>query len=176
LSKVLGFFLTILFASLGAVTSYILWYDVGWYVIIQILVTLAIGGFGEHYVSGQGYYHYTTVNGVFVGRVPTWIPFMWVFVVQAALVTALSIGLKGFSAVGGSGIFGLLLDFLILEPYLSKSKGLWQWTQVKSGYFDFVPTNLNRFYAPVGNYVVWLLFPCIMNWLLLCLAFVFSFI
>ncbi len=174
MSKVFGLFLTVLFAGLAAATSYIIWFDAGWYVTIQILITLAIGGLGEHYVSGQGYYHYTNANGVFVGRVPTWVPFMWVFVVQGTLITALTLGLKGFSAVTGSGILGLLLDSLILEPYLSKSKGLWQWTRVDSGYFDFVPTNLNRFYAPVGNYVVWLFFPIIMNWLLQCLVFMFS--
>lgn len=176
MSKLLGFLLTMLCASLGAATSYIIWYDVGWYVVIQILVTLSIGGLGEHYVSGRGYYHYTNVNGVFVGRVPAWIPFMWVFVVQGTLLFALLLGLKGFAAVAGSGFIGLLLDSLILEPYLSKSKGLWRWTHVESGYFDFVPPNLNRFYAPVGNYLVWLFFPAIMNWFLQCLVFVFSFI
>lgn len=176
MSRFLGILLTTLFASLGAATSYIIWYDTGWYVVLQILVTLIIGGFGEHYVSGQGFYHYTRVNGVFVGRVPTWIPFMWVFVVQGTLIAALALGFKGFPAVAGSGLIGLSLDSLLLEPYLSKSKGLWLWNRGKRGYFDFVPPNLNRFYAPVGNYLVWLFFPVVMNWFLQCLVFVFSLI
>ncbi|RDE12925.1 MAG: hypothetical protein C4K47_06975 [Candidatus Thorarchaeota archaeon] len=176
MSKVFGLLLTVLFASLGAATSYLLWHAAGWYVIVQIFITLAIGGLGEHYVSGQGYYHYTNVNGVFVGRVPTWIPFMWVFVVQGTLIAAILLGLKGFSAVTGSGILGLVLDSVFLEPYLSKTKGLWQWRHVESGYFHFVPPNLNKFYAPIGNYMVWLFFPIVMNWLLGGLLFILSYL
>jgi len=176
LSKLLGLFLTMLFASLGAATTYVLWYATGPYVVVQVLLTLAIGAFGENYISGQGYYHYTNVNGVFVGRVPAWIPFMWVFAVQGTLLAAILFGLKGFAAIAGSGLLGLFLDSLILEPYLSRSKGLWLWNRGQRGYFSFVPPHLNRFYAPVGNYLVWLFFPVIMNWFLQCLIFVFCFL
>jgi hypothetical protein len=124
---------------------------------------LFIAALGEHYVSGKGYYSYTSTNGYFIGRVPLWIPFMWVFVLQGALLFTLIIGLADFLAIYFSGIICLLFDFIIVEPYLCAQKKLWQWTPVEGGYFRFIPNRLNRFTAPVGNYITWFLFPFLLN-------------
>jgi len=138
----------------------------GLIVSIQVLSILIIGTFGEHFVSSQGYYHYTETNGFFVGKVASWIPFMWLFAIQGLFLVGIFLGLDGISASFFAALMAVSLDFAFIEPYCSKRKALWIWNPVQNGYFRFVPEKLNRFTAPTGNYVVWYLFPLLMGLLI----------
>ena len=155
----------------GIVTGHFLGQIVGILVIPHILFIFAISTAGEHYVSGKGYYRYTESNGYFIGRVPLWIPLMWVAIIQYALLVGSILNSNPIITIALSGLICLTLDSLFIEPYLCKKKQLWQWTDVDSGYFSFLPHSMNRFTAPPGNYIVWLLFPLIANSGLLLLAF-----
>ncbi len=166
MSRYIGAFLTLLFVFLSVITLTPLWNLYGFHSIIQTVAILIVASVGEHIVSGRGYYHYTNVNGVFVGRVPIWIPLMWVFVIQAALLFSLGIGLVGLQAIMLSGVLCASLDIIAVEPLLSAKYGMWRWTSVDEGYFKFIPAQVNRFTAPFGNYLTWLIFPILLNWLL----------
>ncbi|MCF2138219.1 MAG: carotenoid biosynthesis protein [Candidatus Thorarchaeota archaeon] len=165
-----GIGLTILMMGLSTLTSFHLWWIYGLNVAYQVIVTLLIATLGEHLVSGQGYYYYTKHNGLFIGNVPLWIPFMWVFTVQVSMISALTWGLPGLAAAVGSGLIASLVDFAFLEPYFSRQQGYWIWQSVERGYFRFVPKELHRFTAPPGNYITWFLFPTIMNVFLVLLS------
>ncbi|MFW9847996.1 MAG: hypothetical protein ACFFF4_02585 [Candidatus Thorarchaeota archaeon] len=158
-----GILLTYIFISLGFVTSSFLWGVYGWIISIQVILILSIGFLGEHVVSGQGYYHYTELNGILVGKVASWIPFMWLFIIQGLFIAGLFFGLDGISSSFFTGTTGALIDLILIEPYCSRKKSLWIWKRVENGYFSFVPSKLNRFTAPAGNYVVWYLFPLLMG-------------
>ena len=166
MSRYIGASLTLLFAFLSVITLTPLWHLFGFHAIIQTVGILIVASVGEHVVSGRGYYHYTNVNGVFVGRVPVWIPVMWVFVIQGALLFSLTMGLVGLQAILLSGFLCASLDILAVEPLLSAKYGMWRWTSVDDGYFKFIPAQVNRFTAPFGNYLTWLIFPILLNWLL----------
>ncbi|MEM2142462.1 MAG: hypothetical protein QXS20_05465 [Candidatus Thorarchaeota archaeon] len=169
MSKWFGLAVTSLFVVLSAFSTYVLWTLVGWRIGVQVLVTLIIAGVGEHHVSGRGYYHYTSINGIFVGRVPVWIPFMWVFACHFFHLLSLAVGLTGHWIVIGTGMLGMLTDLSLVEPLFSRVKGLWLWTPVERGYFSFIPSQFNRFTAPPGNYIVWFGFPALMCLLLMAL-------
>jgi len=175
MSKMLGHILAAILVVLATSTTYLLWTMAGWRVGVQIVAILIVGAIGEHYISGQGYYHYTEskTNGFFVGRVPLWIPFMWVFAVQGTLVLSLMMGLPAAGAILGSGLLGAVLDLVIIEPVLSRERALWTWTPVENGYLGFLPAQVDRFTAPPGNYLVWLVFPAMANWLLYGLMILF---
>jgi hypothetical protein len=158
-----GLLLTVIFWTLGFLTSSYLFGIYGWIVSLQLVSILAIGSFGEHIVSSQGYYHYTELNGLFIGKVASWIPFMWAFVIQGLFIVGLWFGLDGFSCSIFSGVSGSLIDFALIEPFCSKRKSLWVWKQVEKGYFSFVPERFNRFTAPTGNYATWFVFPVLMS-------------
>ena len=147
----------------GMFTSYLLWQIFAHRVILQIIAILCISAIGEHIVSGKGYYHYTERNGFFIGRVPIWIPFMWVSVVQSSAILALYFGAAGIDIILISGFVTALGDFVLLEPLFSRHLGFWLWTPVENGYFSRVPSSLNRFTAPFGNYLVWIVFPLLAN-------------
>ena len=166
MSRYIGTSLTLLFVFLGVITITPLWNLFGFHSIIQTVAILIVASVGEHLISGRGYYHYTNVNGVFVGRVPIWIPLMWVVVIQGALLFSLAIGLIGLQAIFLSGFLCASLDIIAVEPLLSAKYGMWRWTSVDGGYFKFIPTQVNRFTAPFGNYLTWLIFPILLNWLL----------
>ena len=166
MSRYIGTSLTLLFVFLGVITITPLWNLFGFHSIIQTVAILIVASVGEHLISGRGYYHYTNVNGVFVGRVPIWIPLMWVVVIQGALLFSLAIGLVGLQAILLSGFLCASLDIIAVEPLLSAKYGMWRWTSVDEGYFKFIPAQVNRFTAPFGNYLTWLLFPILLNWLL----------
>ncbi|MBD3406636.1 MAG: carotenoid biosynthesis protein [Candidatus Lokiarchaeota archaeon] len=153
----------------STIILHFIWTFFGWVVFPHFLLIFITALVGEHYVSGKGYYHYTEPNGLFIGRVPTWIPFMWTSVIQGGILLFLSFGLHPTFAVIGSGVVNSLLDLLVIEPFFCKIRDLWRWTPVERGYFSFVPPDLNRFTAPIGNYVTWLLFPLITNSVLLYL-------
>jgi len=175
MSNIFGHILAAILVVLATSTTYLLWTMASWRVAVQIVAILMVGAIGEHYISGQGYYHYTKskTNGFFVGRVPLWIPFMWVFAVQGTLLFSLMIGLPAAEAILSSGLLGAALDLVIIEPALSRERALWTWTPVDNGYFGFLPSQVDRFTAPPGNYLVWLLFPAIANWLLYGLIILF---
>ncbi len=166
MSKLFGVGATLLFVILSSVTTYMLWTEFEWRVGVQVLVIMLIAGVGEHHVSGKGYYHYTSANGHFVGRVPVWIPFMWVFACHAGFLLSMAGGLTEGPNYLGAGVFVLLTDFAVVEPVFSRIKGLWLWKPVSSGYFGFVPPHMNRFTAPIGNYLVWFGFPVLASWFL----------
>lgn len=161
-----GILMTACMVFLGAATTHMLYQSHGLAVGIQIMATLAIAITGEHYVSGQGYYQYTPTNGIFIGRVPVWIPFMWLVIIQSAYLIASSFGMSGMTGALSAGIIGMLCDMIFIEPVLCRMGGLWEWKSVPNGYFSFVPATLNRLIAPFGNYFVWFLFPFLMGSLL----------
>jgi len=160
---IVGGVLTSVFLALSFVVCNLLWSFVGWYVYPQAVIILIIAALGEHYVSGKGYYSYSLQNGYFVGRVPLWIPFLWIFMVQSTLLITLMAGLSGIQAVYFSGIICMFCDLLVIEPFLCSQKRFWEWTTVERGYFRFIPAEFNRFTAPPGNYIVWFLFPFLLN-------------
>jgi hypothetical protein len=98
---------------------------------------------------------------------------MWVSACNSVLILSLVGGLSGMQAMLGAGTLGMVADLVIIEPIFSRMKGLWLWTPVQGGYFSFVPSQLNRFTAPVGNYLVWFVFPFLMSWLLGCFVVLF---
>jgi uncharacterized membrane protein len=167
-----GIVLTILFGLLAVITTTALWNNFGPMTIIQTVAILIVATIGEHFVSGKGYYHYTTMNGVFVGRVPTWIPLMWIVVIQGSFLISLIFSTRTMDAIALSGILCASLDLYILEPLLSRKLGMWRWTSVDDGLFSFIPKRVNRFTAPFGNYLTWLIFPIILNFFLVCLFFI----
>lgn len=150
----------------GTLTSYVLWHFFSYRVFLQIIAVLTISALGEHIVSGKGYYHYTERNGLFIGRVPIWIPFMWVSVVQASALLALYLGAAGVDIILVSGLLTFFGDFVFLEPVFSNQLGFWKWTPVENGYFSRVPDSLKKFTAPFGNYIVWTFFPVFTNMIL----------
>jgi len=166
MSKIVGANLTLLFGCLAAFTNSVLWNAYGFPVILQTVLILLIAAAGEHIISGKGYYHYTNMNGIFVGRVPAWIPLMWVTAIQGTFLLTLVAGIESTTAIALSGIICASLDLYFIEPLLSRKLGMWRWTSVTRGYFSFIPRRINRFTAPFGNYLTWLFFPIAMNWLL----------
>ena len=159
--KVLAFF-----TLLSTISTFLMWNYVGWSVLVQIAGIVLVAVFGESLVSSQGYYQYPKKEGnePFIRNVPIWIPFLWIFSIQTSFLTGLVFGLSGFHACVLSGILAVLFDLVILEPYFSRHKKLWIWDSVADGYFKFIPTQLDRFTAPPGNYITWLIFPIVMNY------------
>lgn len=155
-----------LFTCLATISSYWMWTYLGWSIVIQLAGIMLVVLFGESCVSSQGYYQYPKkdLNGPFIRNVPVWIPFLWIYSIQSTFLTGLVFGLSGFEACVLSGLFALAFDLLFLEPYLSRRKELWIWSPVENGYFRFIPKELDRFTAPPGNYIVWLIFPILMNY------------
>jgi hypothetical protein len=155
-----------IFAILAAISTYWMYQYVGWSALVQPAGIILVAAIGESYVSSQGYYEYPKnhSNGPFIRNVPIWIPFLWIFSIQAAFVTGLIFGLSGLEACLLSGLLALVFDLLFLEPYFSRQKELWIWYSVQNGYFRFLPSQLDRFTAPPGNYLVWLIFPILMNY------------
>lgn len=174
-ANIRNFILLVVFAGLSAITTHAMWSYYEWRVIPYIILILSIVVVGENIVSSQGYYHYTrqAVNGPFVRNMPIWIMFLWIFSVQASLLIAIFMGLNGVSAILFSGWFSLTVDFLFLEPFMSRRKELWRWTPVENGYFEFIPDRMNRFTAPPGNYVAWFVFPFLANCFLAVLMLLF---
>jgi magnesium-transporting ATPase (P-type) len=170
-SRVGSFIFLVGFSLCATITSQLLWHLFSWLILVQLLLIFAIAAIGESFVSSQGYYHYTRQrrNGPFVRNVPIWIVFLWIFFIQGSLLFSLALGLDGLTASSMSGMVACATDFFIIEPLLSKYMELWRWTPVKRGYFSFIPTRLNRFTAPPGNYIAWLLFPMIVNGFLVLL-------
>ena len=154
------------FTILAATSTYWMFQYVGWSALAQLAGIILVAAIGESYVSSQGYYEYPKNynNGPFIRNVPIWIPFLWIFSIQAAFLTGLIFGLSGLEACVLSGLLALVFDLLFLEPYFSRQKELWIWYSVQKGYFRFIPSQLDRFTAPPGNYLVWLIFPILMNY------------
>jgi hypothetical protein len=161
--------------SFSAFLYLLLWQIFLWKLTVQMLFVLTVGTVGEHYVSSQGFYHYSQCgrNGPFLGNVPIWIPLMWLTIVQGTLVMTLLLNITGLMACVIAGLTALAADSLLIEPILSKRMGLWRWTSVERGYFAFVPHRLKRLTAPFGNYVVWFGFVGIANYLLVALVTIF---
>ncbi|MFX1484140.1 MAG: hypothetical protein ACFFCP_13245 [Promethearchaeota archaeon] len=160
-----NFALLVAFIVLSSITSTQMWILFRWLMIPHMLLILIVAGIGENLVSSQGYYHYAKndTNGPFLRRMPVWILFLWVFSVQASLLIPLSFGLDGMSAIIASGLIASSVDFYFIEPFMSGRKGLWLWKSVENGYFRFIPRDMNRFTAPAGNYLTWLIFPICVN-------------
>jgi hypothetical protein len=170
-SRIGSFILLVTFGALTTITSQYMWHLFGWLILPQIVLIFTIASLGESIISSQGYYHYTRHerNGPFARNVPIWIVFLWIFVIQGSLLFSYAIGLTEVQAATASGLFACIIDFLLLEPLLSRRFELWRWTPMRKGYFYFIPTKLNRFTAPPGNYLTWLFFPMIANTFLIIL-------
>jgi hypothetical protein len=170
-SRAGSFIFLVVFSALATITSQYTWHVFGWSMLPQLALILSIVSFGENFISSQGYYYYTRheKNGPFVRNVPLWIIFLWVFIIQGSLLASLAIGFTDLQAAIASGMIACSIDFFLLEPYLSRHLELWRWTPLRRGYFYFIPSRLNRFTAPPGNYITWLLFPMIANSFLLLL-------
>ncbi|MFX0053299.1 MAG: hypothetical protein ACFFAX_12860 [Promethearchaeota archaeon] len=164
------------FTILAAISTYWMFQYVGWSALAQLAGIILVAAIGESYVSSQGYYEYPKnhSNGPFIRNVPIWIPFLWIFSIQAAFLTGLIFGLSGLEACVLSGLLALVFDLLFLEPYFSRQKELWIWYSVQDGYFRFIPSRLDRFTAPPGNYLVWLIFPILMNYGTILLSMIAS--
>lgn len=147
-------------------TCWLLWNRFGWASCFQTIFILLISVLGENYISGRGYYRYSESNCYFVGRVPIWIPFMWISVIQGSLLVVSLTYPFNLMVIPFSGVMCSLIDLSIIEPYFCRRKMLWSWSPVENGYFDFIPENLHRFTAPPGNYITWFIFPVISNALL----------
>jgi len=160
-----SFVLLITFVTLSTFTSQYMWHLFGWFMLPQLFLIFSIAFIGENFVSSQGYYHYTRHrrNGPFMRKVPLWIVFLWIFLIQGSLLLSFTIGFRGLQAALFSGMVAFFIDFLLLEPFLSRHMELWRWTPIKRGYFYFIPARLNRFTAPPGNYIAWILFPLLAN-------------
>ena len=163
------------FVILATITSNMMWFHFQWRMIPHLLLIIFVAVIGENLVSSQGYYHYTRqdTNGPFVRNMPLWIVFLWIFCVQFSLLLPLSFGLNLFFAIYASGWLALLGDLLLFEPYMSRRKELWLWKSVERGYFKFIPSGLNRFTAPPGNYITWFLFPLLANSFLVSMMLLF---
>jgi hypothetical protein len=170
-SRAGSFVFLVAFSALATITSQYMWHSFGWLLFPQLVLIFSIASLGESFISSQGYYHYTRHerNRPFVRNVPLWIIFMWIFIIQGSLLFSLAIGFADIQAAIASGMIACTIDFLLLEPFLSRYLELWRWTPLRRGYFYFIPTRLNRFTAPPGNYIAWLLFPMIANSFLLLL-------
>lgn len=154
-----------LFTLLASLSTWLMWYYVGWSVMFQLVGIVLVALFGESFVSAQGYYEYPKKqdNGPFFRNVPVWIPFLWIFSIQASFLIGLVFGLPAIQACILSGILAAVFDLVFLEPYFSSHRELWIWDSVEDGYFKFVPTELDVFTAPPGNYFTWLIFPILIN-------------
>ena len=161
------------FSFLAFFSTAFMWELMGWRVLLQLAGIGIIAIVGEILVSSQGYYHYTRqiTNGPFIRNVPLWIPFLWIFSIQSGFLIGLVIGLSGVAACIFSGIFAVIFDLILLEPYFSRRKGFWIWTSVENGYFSFIPKRIDRFTAPPGNYIVWWIFPIMLNYAVVILSF-----
>lgn len=133
--------------------------------IPHLLLILLVSVIGENFVSAQGYYHYTKQeqNGIFVRNMPLWIMFLWLFCIQGSLLIPYILGFDPVSTILASGFIASMVDIILFEPYMSRRRGLWLWTSVNNGYFEFIPSKLNRFTAPPGNYITWFMFPILAN-------------
>ena len=170
-SRVGSFIFLVTFGVLDTITSQFMWHLFGWLMLPQLVLIFIIASLGENIVSSQGYYHYTRQerNGPFIRNVPIWIVFLWIFFIQGSLLFSFAIGLTGVQAATVSGLIACIIDFLFLEPLLSRHFELWRWNPTRKGYFYFIPARLNRFTAPPGNYVTWILFPMVANTFLMIL-------
>ena len=155
-----------IFSLLALFSTLLMWSYIGWSVIVQLAGIVGIAVFGESFVSSQGYYQYPKNhnNGPFIRNVPIWIPFLWIWSIQSSFLFGLTLGLTGIQAVVLSGILAAVFDLVFLEPYFSRRKELWVWDSVADGYFKFIPKQLDRFTAPPGNYITWLVFPIVINY------------
>lgn len=154
------------FTLLSTFSTYLMWFFIGWKVLVQLAGILLIALLGESFISSQGYYEYLKKddNGPFIRNVPVWIPFLWIFSIQTSLLVGLALGLSGIQACLFSGLLVVIFDLTFLEPYFSRHKELWVWDSVENGYFRFIPKKLDVFTAPPGNYITWLIFPIVMNY------------
>ncbi|MFX1369986.1 MAG: hypothetical protein ACFFAY_15440 [Promethearchaeota archaeon] len=154
------------FTLLSTFSTYLMWFFIGWKVLVQLAGIVLIALLGESLISSQGYYKYPKKddNGPFIRNVPVWIPFLWIFSIQTSLLVGLIFGLSGIQACLFSGLLAVIFDLTVLEPYFSRHKELWIWDSVENGYFRFIPKKLDVFTAPPGNYITWLIFPIAMNY------------
>jgi hypothetical protein len=160
---------------LSLCTCWLLWNIVGWASALQAGFIVIVSVLGENYVSGLGYYRYSKANFGFINRVPIWIPFMWIAVIQGSLLVTSVYQPFNWMGILTSGIMCSMIDLSLIEPYFCRRKMLWAWNPVENGYFDFLPEELHRFTAPPGNYITWFLFPVLSNCLLFSLRIILRF-
>ena len=126
------------------------------YAIIVFTVALV----GENMISKAGAYSYNMEHKPVIGRVPLFIPLLWLTMNLGSLfvsyVTLSTIGITdGLYIVMISAIIPLVFDLLLFEPKLSKERNVWVWQKT------------TKLYAPYDNYLVWFAFPFLANLLLM---------
>ncbi len=152
-----------IFALIGIIGVF-LFYDPLYSALFLIIIT-AVAFFGENIVSGMGYYTYRRVwpfyQNIPFFIVPFWIAFITLsnigsaFVVMSLGLDPRTNGILTTAFLTGGACF--ILDLLFIEPYLCRKKGYWMWKMKKSILTKI--NHRNNLTAPIGNYIVWFLFP-----------------
>jgi uncharacterized membrane protein len=132
-------------------------------VMLYSIIVLTIALVGENLISRAGVYSYNMDHKPMIGRVPLYIPLLWLTMNLGSLFISYfafaSLGIHdGFQIALFSAMIPLLVDLLFLEPKLSRDRQVWTWE------------NTTKLYAPYGNYLVWFAFPFLTNLLFIIFA------
>lgn len=124
--------------------------------MLYAIVVFTVALVGENMVSKTGSYSYNMEHRPIVGRVPLFIPFLWLAINLGSLFLAYTTfqtaGISnGLLIAFTSATIPLFIDLLLLEPKLSRERNVWVWHST------------TKLYAPYGNYIVWFAFPFLMN-------------
>jgi len=131
-------------------------------VMLYTIIVLTIALVGENLITRAGAYSYNLDHKPIVGKVPLFIPLLWLSMNLGSLFVSYivfqSMGIvNGLQIALFSAMIPLLIDLLFLEPKLSKKRQVWTWETT------------TKLYAPYGNYLVWFAFPFLTNLLLMVL-------
>ncbi len=113
-------------------TCWLLWNIVGWASAVQAGFIVTVSVLGENHVSGLGYYRYSEANCCLINRVPIWIPFMWITVIQGTLPVISSYQTFNWMKILTSGIMCTLIELSFVVPCLCRRRMLWSWSQVET--------------------------------------------
>lgn len=155
-SRRIHIFLLSIFLALSTCFIVYSYMTFGMATMLYAISVFTVALVGENLASRTGRYAYNMEHRPVVGRVPLFIPFLWL----AMNLGSLFISYEAFQNIGMtnvlyiafvSAMIPLVLDISLLEPKLSKDRNVWTWRDT------------TRLYAPYGNYVVWFAFPFLTN-------------
>jgi hypothetical protein len=149
-------FLLSVFIFISAIFTIQSYLDFGAMTVLYVAVVLTVAVAGENLVSKTGSYSYNMEHRPIVGRVPLFIPFLWLAMNLGSLYISYEVShmlnvTSSLYIAMMSAMIPLFIDLLLLEPRLSRGRRVWVWRTT------------TRLYAPYGNYVVWFAFPFLMN-------------